>query len=30
MKQDRVAIADLRTIIEDEVSMKNWLKKIAK
>jgi glycyl-tRNA synthetase len=28
MKQDRVAIADLRTIIEDEVSMKNWLMKI--
>lgn len=28
MKQDRVAIADLKTIIENEVSMKNWLKKM--
>jgi glycyl-tRNA synthetase len=30
MKQDRVAIADLRNIIENEVSMKNWLMKIGK
>jgi glycyl-tRNA synthetase len=28
MKQDRVAIADLRKIIEDEVSMRNWLMKM--
>ncbi|EHO05964.1 glycine--tRNA ligase [Myroides odoratimimus] len=28
MKQDRVAIADLKNIIENEVSMKNWLKKM--
>ncbi|WP_010250899.1 glycine--tRNA ligase [Myroides injenensis] len=28
MKQDRVAIADLKSIIENEVSMKNWLKKM--
>lgn len=28
MKQDRVAIVDLKTIIENEVSMKNWLKKM--
>jgi glycyl-tRNA synthetase len=27
MKQDRVAIADLKSIIENEVSMKNWLMK---
>jgi len=25
MKQDRVAIADLRAIINDEVSIRNWL-----
>jgi glycyl-tRNA synthetase len=28
MKQDRVAIADLKSIIENEVSWKNWLLKI--
>jgi glycyl-tRNA synthetase len=28
MKQDRVAIADLKMIIENEVSMKNWLMKM--
>lgn len=28
MKQDRVAIADLKNIIDEEVSMKNWLKKM--
>ena len=28
MKQDRVAITDLKSIIEDEVSMKNWLMKM--
>jgi len=28
MKQDRVAIADLRSIINEEVAMKNWLKKM--
>ena len=28
MKQDRVAIADLRNIINDEVSMRNWLQKM--
>ncbi len=28
MKQDRVAIADLKNIIENEVSVKNWLKKM--
>ncbi|MHC5309708.1 glycine--tRNA ligase [Myroides sp. LJL116] len=28
MKQDRVAIKDLKDIIENEVSMKNWLKKM--
>jgi glycyl-tRNA synthetase len=28
MKQDRVAISDLRSIINDEVSMKNWLMKM--
>lgn len=28
MKQDRVAIADLKIIIENEVSMRNWLKKM--
>ena len=28
MKQDRVAIADLKSIIENEVSMKNWLMKM--
>jgi glycyl-tRNA synthetase len=28
MKQDRVAIADLHKIIEDEVSVKNWLQKM--
>lgn len=28
MKQDRVAIADLKLIIENEVSMKNWLMKM--
>ena len=28
MKQDRVAIADLKNIIENEVSMRNWLKKM--
>jgi glycyl-tRNA synthetase len=27
MKQDRVKISDLRSIIENEVSMKNWLQK---
>jgi glycyl-tRNA synthetase len=27
MAQDRVAISDLRSIIENEVSVKNWLKK---
>ena len=27
MKQDRVAIADLRDIINNEVSMRNWLMK---
>ncbi|MDR0195709.1 MAG: glycine--tRNA ligase, partial [Myroides sp.] len=28
MKQDRVAIADLKNIIENEVSMRHWLKKM--
>ena len=28
MKQDRVAISELRTIINDEVSMRNWLMKM--
>ena len=28
MKQDRVAISDLRTIINNEVSMRNWLMKM--
>jgi glycyl-tRNA synthetase len=28
MKQDRVAISDLKSIIEQEVSMKNWLMKM--
>ena len=28
MKQDRVAIADLRNIINEEVSMRNWLQKM--
>ena len=28
MKQDRVAIKDLNTIINDEISIKNWLKKM--
>jgi glycyl-tRNA synthetase len=28
MKQDRVAIADLKSIIESEVSVKNWLMKM--
>ena len=28
MKQDRVAIADLRNIINNEVSMRNWLQKM--
>ncbi|MGL4584222.1 MAG: glycine--tRNA ligase [Flavobacterium sp.] len=28
MKQDRVAISELKGIIENEVSMKNWLKKM--
>jgi glycyl-tRNA synthetase len=28
MKQDRVAIAELRTIISNEVSMRNWLMKM--
>ncbi len=28
MKQDRVAIADLKNIIDSEVSMKTWLKKM--
>jgi glycyl-tRNA synthetase len=28
MKQDRVAISDLKAIIENEVSMKNWLLKM--
>ena len=28
MKQERVAIQDLKTLIESHVSMKNWLKKI--
>jgi glycyl-tRNA synthetase len=28
MKQDRVKIADLKAIIENEVSMKNWLMKM--
>ena len=28
MKQDRVAIDDLRKIINDEVSMRNWLMKM--
>jgi len=28
MKQDRVKISDLKTIIENEVSMKNWLQKM--
>jgi glycyl-tRNA synthetase len=28
MKQDRVAISNLKTIIESEVSMKNWLMKV--
>ena len=27
MKQDRLAISELKTIIDDEVSMKNWLMK---
>jgi glycyl-tRNA synthetase len=29
MQQDRVKIADLKTIIENEVSMRNWLQKIV-
>ncbi len=29
MQQDRVAITDLKTIVENEVSMKNWLKKMG-
>ena len=28
MKQDRVKISDLKSIIENEVSMKNWLMKM--
>jgi glycyl-tRNA synthetase len=28
MKQDRVAITDLKSIIENEVSIKNWLMKM--
>jgi glycyl-tRNA synthetase len=28
MKQDRLKIADLKSIIENEVSMKNWLMKM--
>ncbi|MHC5202011.1 glycine--tRNA ligase [Myroides sp. LJL119] len=28
MKQDRVAISELKNIIDNEVSMKNWLKKM--
>ncbi|MFN7100642.1 MAG: His/Gly/Thr/Pro-type tRNA ligase C-terminal domain-containing protein, partial [Flavobacterium sp.] len=28
MKQDRVAIAELKAIIENEVSMKTWLMKM--
>jgi glycyl-tRNA synthetase len=28
MKQDRVKIADLKSIIENEVSMRNWLMKM--
>lgn len=28
MKQDRVAISDLKNIIQDEVSIKNWLKRM--
>ena len=28
MKQDRVKISDLKSIIEKEVSMKNWLMKM--
>ena len=28
MKQERVTIADLRKIIADEVSMRNWLMKM--
>ncbi|MNE52813.1 Glycine--tRNA ligase [compost metagenome] len=28
MKQDRVKIGDLKSIIENEVSMKNWLMKM--
>jgi len=28
MKQDRVKITDLKSIIENEVSMKNWLMKM--
>jgi glycyl-tRNA synthetase len=28
MKQDRVKITDLNAIIENEVSMKNWLMKM--
>ncbi|MDG2484668.1 MAG: His/Gly/Thr/Pro-type tRNA ligase C-terminal domain-containing protein, partial [Flavobacteriaceae bacterium] len=26
MKQERVAVKNLKTLIEDHVSMKNWLK----
>ena len=29
MKQERVAISDLKTIIQNEVSMSNWLKKVV-
>ncbi len=29
MKQDRVKISELKTIIENEVSIKNWLQKMA-
>jgi glycyl-tRNA synthetase len=29
MKQDRVKISELKTIIENEVSIKNWLQKIS-
>jgi glycyl-tRNA synthetase len=29
MQQDRVAITNLKTIVENEVSMKNWLKKMG-
>ncbi|WP_430614342.1 glycine--tRNA ligase [Flavobacterium sp. JP2137] len=28
MKQDRVAISDLKNLIQDEVSIKNWLKRM--